>query len=124
MILKMFTVFDRKAVAHLTPFHARSDAEAIRILKETLLSGNSKLSQWPGDYHLYGLGEFDDQTGVVIGCDRPEPIASMEEILEDALREVRRRADQQMDLEDALSKKPAPEDLDNTEIDWTRQKAG
>lgn len=102
MIMKMFTIFDRKVVAHLTPFFARSDAEAIRMMKETVLSGNSKLSQWPGDYHLYGLGEFDDQTGEVLGCDHPEPIASVEEILEDAQREVRRRAQLQMDLEDGL----------------------
>lgn len=105
MILKIFTVWDRKAGAHLTPFFARSDGEAIRMLKETVLSGNSKLSQWPDDYHLYGLGEFDDGTGEILQ-ERVEPVASLTEIFEEAQRDVRRRAEQ-VDLGDYLDEPDA-----------------
>lgn len=96
MIMKIFTVFDRKVGAHLQPFYARSDGEAMRMLKETVLSGQSKLSQFPEDYHLYSLGEFDDQTGELLPNDRVEPVCSVVEVIE----EVRRRLPVQLDLEE------------------------
>lgn len=87
MILGIYTVFDRKAGAHLQPFYARSDAEAMRMIKETLLSGKSKLCAFPEDFHLYSLGDFDDQTGEIQPGDKVSPVASVSEILDDARRD-------------------------------------
>lgn len=110
MIMKMYTVFDRKAAVHMTPFTARSDGEASRMLLESMLGGQSKLMQFHSDYHLYGIGTFDDNTGEIIGPDHPEPVISVTELVEE-LQRVQRAAREaqasngstaQADLEDHL----------------------
>lgn len=100
MILKIYTIFDRKAVAHHQPFYARSDAEAMRMIMESMHGGQSKLSQWPDDYHLYGLGKFDDQTGEIVGCDHPEPVASVKELADQLRRDLLAQSTAQLDMED------------------------
>lgn len=102
MILKIYTIFDRKAVAHHAPFYARSDGEAMRVVMESMQPG-SKLVQWPDDYHLYGLGQFDDQTGIIVGDDHPEPVASVKELHDQIVRDQQRRISEQADLEQAIS---------------------
>lgn len=101
MIKGMYTVYDRKVGAHLPIFFARSDDEAVRMLKETMLQGDSPFVKWPEDYHLYRLGEFEDTTGEIITDDKPVPLQSAFEILQE-VREHARRNSRQFEMEDYL----------------------
>lgn len=65
MFLRVFTIYDKKAAAYLTPFFMRTNAEAIRAVQQTASSRESNFSKYPEDFQLVVIGEFDDLTGVV-----------------------------------------------------------
>lgn len=63
MILKVFSVFDCKASAYMQPFFMASVGEAIRSWQEVSNDGKSTISKYPGDFTLFEIGSYDDQTG-------------------------------------------------------------
>lgn len=63
MIYKIFTVFDSKVEAYLTPFFMRSKGEAIRRISELVADSKHDFSKYPADYTLFELGEYFDDTG-------------------------------------------------------------
>lgn len=87
MIHNLYSVLDKKASAYLPVFLARTDQEAMRMMKMTLLRGPSPFSDFPEDYHLYTLGEFDDEHGTLASTSKPLPIASISELLESVQRD-------------------------------------
>ena len=66
MLLKIFTVYDSKVGAYLQPFFMRSKGEAIRGFSEIVNDGKSAFSNHPADYTLFELGDFFDDTGVIV----------------------------------------------------------
>ena len=65
MILKIFTVYDSKVEAYMTPFFERSSGSAIRGFEQTCLDGKSSFSLYASDYTLFEIGTYDDETGMV-----------------------------------------------------------
>lgn len=65
MILKMFSVFDAKVNAFMSPFFLRTTGEAERAFFNTCRDPESNFFRNPEDYHLYFVGEFDEDTGEV-----------------------------------------------------------
>lgn len=68
MIQKVFGVRDAKALAFLQPFFSSQVGTAVRAFDEECNKESSPFYKWPGDYNLYELGDFDDQTGELIAC--------------------------------------------------------
>jgi len=64
--MKMFSIFDAKAAAYMTPFTLQSEAHAKRQLAD-LLVGNqpSPFSDYPEDFTLMEIGTWDQITGEV-----------------------------------------------------------
>lgn len=63
-ISNMYSVFDRKAGYYLPIFQTRSDAQAVRIFTETVVSQETgDLSKYPADFDLVCLGSMDLDTG-------------------------------------------------------------
>lgn len=70
MILKMFCILDSKVGAYAQPFYARSTPEGMRAFEDIFTSTDPRYEQsnykkFPQDFHLYEIGEFDDETGVI-----------------------------------------------------------
>lgn len=63
MNLNVYSIFDRAVGAHLQPFFARSEGEAIRMLRQAVNDPQSGFHANPGDFTLCFHGEFSDQTG-------------------------------------------------------------
>ena len=64
--MKMFSIFDSKAAAYMTPFILQSDAHAKRQLADLLLSNQtSPFSDYPEDFTLMEIGTWDQLTGEV-----------------------------------------------------------
>lgn len=63
MVLKVFSIHDSKAEAFMAPFTATTNGMAIRMVMNLLSDPNSQASKYPGDFSLFMLGEFDDNTG-------------------------------------------------------------
>lgn len=60
MILKVFSVYDSKALAFSAPFFAPTPGAAIRLFSDACNDGQTMWSKHPGDFVLYQIGEFDD----------------------------------------------------------------
>lgn len=63
MILQIYSIHDRAVGAYMQPFFARSEGEALRMLRVAVNDPQSGFHGNPGDYTLTHLGEFSDQTG-------------------------------------------------------------
>lgn len=57
---KVYTVYDSKAEVWMVPFYARADGEAVRMFKASVERSDHQFGMSPGDYTLFGIGEYDD----------------------------------------------------------------
>lgn len=60
--MRVFSVYDSKAEAYGSPVFLKTKGEAIRGFTDIVNDGNSMLSKYPGDYTLFELGSFDEET--------------------------------------------------------------
>lgn len=65
MILKVFAVYDSKALAYLQPFFSESVGSAIRAFGDAANESGSPIGKHAGDYQLYEIGEFDNNKGLL-----------------------------------------------------------
>lgn len=59
---KVYTVFDSKAQVYMQPFYMRADGEAIRAFRQSIARPGHQFADYPADYTLFGIGEYDDDT--------------------------------------------------------------
>lgn len=71
---KVFTVKDSKADAWNQPFFKSTHGEAERDFRTLVNDNKSLLSQYPEDFDLYYLGEYDEMTGKFITLDTPQHV--------------------------------------------------
>lgn len=74
MILKMFTIRDSKGGFYDIPHFTRSHGDAERGFQKLAQSKDSKVGQFPEDYDLYYLGDYDDETGLIKPLDTPQHV--------------------------------------------------
>jgi hypothetical protein len=65
MQLKIFTVYDSKAEAYLSPFHEKATGSAIRSFETAVNDPQSSFNKFPADFTLFEIGAFDELTGRV-----------------------------------------------------------
>jgi len=65
MILYMFAVQDTKVGAFMVPFTARAKGEAVRSFTHAVNDEKSQFNQHRGDFSLWAIGEFEDNSGVL-----------------------------------------------------------
>ncbi len=65
MRLKIFSVYDEKAMAYIPPFTLPTREMAVRVFGDMVSSDTHQFSMHPSDYTLFELGEFDDSDGVI-----------------------------------------------------------
>lgn len=65
MILQIFSIFDQAAGAFLPPWHASTLEVALRRFRATVNAHTeaNPIAEYPEDYTLFHLGEFDQATG-------------------------------------------------------------
>ncbi len=61
----MFSIYDDKANAYLPPFTLPRAEMAQRTFSDCVNSENHAFALHPGDYTLYELGVFDDETAEI-----------------------------------------------------------
>lgn len=77
--MKMFTVYDCKAQTYLNPFCMGSLAEAIRSFETAVKDPQTMFHQYPSDFSLLELGEFDQHNGSISLLNTPTIIANATE---------------------------------------------
>lgn len=63
MIHRVYSVFDEKAAVYMLPFFAKSHEVALRSFATAALDPEHDFGRWGGDFTLFHIAEFDDDTG-------------------------------------------------------------
>lgn len=63
MILRAYTVFDRKSLVYAPPFYSQTDSSAVRALGDGVADAKSAIGAHPNDYVLFHIGSYNDQDG-------------------------------------------------------------
>ncbi len=66
LILQMYSIFDQKADAFITPFFLPNNALAERAFSQSIQDPGHQFSRAPEDYTLFNLGEFHVTTGQLV----------------------------------------------------------
>lgn len=65
MKLEIFSVYDSKAQAYLPPFFLPMVGQATRIFQNCANDSAHQFGANPGDYTLFHLGDFDDDSAKI-----------------------------------------------------------
>lgn len=76
MILKMFTVYDSKIAAYLSPFYEQAIGQAVRAFEDTCKDPNHVFAKHPPDFTLFYIGEFDDQDCKINLLETPQSLCT------------------------------------------------
>lgn len=74
MMLQMYSIYDSKAEVYNTPFFSKTHGEAERSFKTLTNDPKSQVNQYPEDFDLYHIGEYDDNKGITKSLDTPKHI--------------------------------------------------
>lgn len=66
MILKAYSIYDRKSFQYHPPFFASTDGAAARSFADLANDMQTNVGRHPNDYVLFCCGEFDDQKGAMV----------------------------------------------------------
>lgn len=72
MKIGFFAIFDLQVKTFMRPWLARTFGEAERVFGDAVRDPKGELGQHAGDYSLFKLGEFDDETGLLVA--EPAPL--------------------------------------------------
>lgn len=59
----IFSIFDKVAGGFMAPMFVANAAVVMRDMGDAIRKGDNPLAVHPGDYCLYELGSFDDESG-------------------------------------------------------------
>jgi len=65
--MKIYAIYDSKAEAYLKPFFCTNNAVAIRSFTQAVNQEGSDFNLHAGDYTLFAIGGWDEQTGHING---------------------------------------------------------
>lgn len=63
--MKVFSVYDSKAEAHLNPFPMKTTGEALRAFESACKNPDSQFNKFPSDYTLKEIAVWDEITGSI-----------------------------------------------------------
>lgn len=83
MKLEIFSMYDQRAGAFITPFFLPNLAMALRGIKSAAESETHMFHKHPNDFALYKLGSFDDSSAKLETLMQPEHIGLVSQIVEE-----------------------------------------
>lgn len=63
MIRNIYSVYDSKLITFMQPFVADNDQAAISIFTSAVSEPGTEPFNYPADYSLFRVGQFNDETG-------------------------------------------------------------
>lgn len=67
MKTKVYSLFDVKAAVYGTPFFMQNDSMATRSFADLVNDKQTMVNRHPEDFTLHGVGQFDDDKGLLEG---------------------------------------------------------
>lgn len=80
MKIQYYCIRDIKSNTFNRPFGGLTVEQVKRSIYASILQGNSEIAQFPEDFELYLIADFDDQTGIITG-QNPVMICNCREIV-------------------------------------------
>lgn len=77
MILRLYAIRDVKAGAYTMVFGFANDGVSVRAVKDEMMTPGSMFEKHPGDFQLYCVGLYDQDTGAITGLDKPEFVVEL-----------------------------------------------
>ncbi len=65
MQIQAFAIYDTKADAYLQPFFTNNKHTALRMFGDLVNDPNHQFAKHAGDYVLFQIGSYNDQTGTL-----------------------------------------------------------
>lgn len=84
--LLCFSIYDKKATVHMSPVFVPNTVTALRSVAATLTEKNN-LSMYPGDFALYELGYFDQDSGLIISNGNPVFVEELQNLMPKELKQ-------------------------------------
>lgn len=85
MKLNAYAILDEKALAYNQPFFMHHDGQATRAFEDEYKRKDSMIHAHPGDYKLYRLGTYDQQSGKLESLQEPVFLIHAVQFVETAL---------------------------------------
>jgi hypothetical protein len=83
MKLEIFSIYDAKASAYITPFFLPNEAMALRAIKAAGSDPNHMFGKHGDDYSVYRLGTFDDESADMLLEAQPQFIGVVAQIVKE-----------------------------------------
>lgn len=74
MVQKVFAIRDAKAENYFNPFYAPTAGEAERNFTAVAMDPKSTICQFPEDFDLFYLGEYDTNSGILKPLTTPQHV--------------------------------------------------
>lgn len=81
MKVQVYSFHDLKTGFFLPPMFYHNTPDAMRGVKRVSLNEHHPISQFPDDYDLYQLAEFDDNSGTLTSLPKPLRLASVNDCI-------------------------------------------
>lgn len=79
----MFSVLDRASGVFGAPVVVPATAVMFRMIQDEYRRGDNMLKNHPKDFGVYLIGEFDDESGVASGFDKPTLVFEVASFVEE-----------------------------------------
>lgn len=94
MIHQIYSVFDDAANTFMPPWYQNRDALAMRVFSDACRQEDHPFNQNPQDFHLYHLGNYDDETGRLENVDKPALLLKGSDVRDAAAEIIKMEAKQ------------------------------
>lgn len=71
MLLKVYSVYDSKAEVYMQPFFMQSRGAALRAFGDAVNDSGHMFAKHAGDYTLFEIGEFHDDSALIVSYSAP-----------------------------------------------------
>nr|WAE43431.1 MAG: nonstructural protein [Microviridae sp.] len=82
MSKKLYSIRDIKSTSYLPCFNAQNHADATRQVQHNAKDSHTVLGEFPEDFEVFYIGEFDEQSGKLTGLQNPEFLTSVKALTE------------------------------------------
>ncbi len=82
MIVKMYSVYDKKSELWKVPFYAQNAGLAIRMFTVAVRDPNTELATFAEDFELWEVGEFNNDFGVFVCYEQKHHMCNAVDLLE------------------------------------------
>jgi len=77
----MYSVFDIKSRIYHPPMYCHNTGHATRMFTSIFLEPKTTINQFPDDFQVFQIGEFDDSNGKIKPLQNPELICSAADLI-------------------------------------------